>query len=91
MNMRKFIEKREEASIKENVAKYFLHYHDQAINIRDNFRTLLLKETWGDVNVFNTFVDGEVTKYLQEQAYCPFSVCIALRKKIEEKRSRFGK
>jgi hypothetical protein len=85
MNMKKLIEKREEALIKNDVAKYFLHYHNQVINIRDNFRTLLLKETWGDINVFNIFVEGEVAKYLQEQAYCPFSVCIALRKKIEEK------
>ena len=71
--------------MKNDVAKYFLHYHNQVINIRDNFRTLLLKETWGDINVFNIFVEGEVAKYLQELAYCPFSVCIALRKKIEEK------
>lgn len=85
MNMKKLIEKREEALIKNDVAKYFLHYHNQVINIRDNFRTLLLKETWGDINVFNIFVEGEVAKYLQELAYCPFSVCIALRKKIEEK------
>lgn len=84
-NMRKLIEKREEESIKDAVAKYFLHYHNQEINIREKFKNLSLKETWGEINVFNNFVNSEVTKYIQEQSYCPFSVCIALRKKIEEK------
>ncbi|MFA5455772.1 MAG: hypothetical protein WC272_10705 [Sulfurimonas sp.] len=84
-NMRKLIEKRDNAIIKDDVAKYFLHYHNETINIRENFRTLLLKETWGDVSIFNGFIDGEIDKYIQEQTYCPFSVCIALRKKIEEK------
>ena len=83
-NMRKLIEKREDITIKEEVAKYFLHYHDQTINIREEFRALSLKETWGDVSVFNDFIWNEVKKYIQNEPYCPFSVSIGLRKKIEE-------
>lgn len=83
-NMRKLIEKREDITIKKEIAKYFLHYHNQAINIREEFRALSLKETWGDVSVFNDFISNEVTKYIQDEPYCPFSVSIGLRKKIEE-------
>lgn len=83
-NMRKLIEKREDATIKEEIAKYFLHYHDQTINIREKFQALSLKETWGDVSVFNYFIWNEVNKYIQDESYCPFSVSIGLRKKIEE-------
>lgn len=61
--MKKLIEKREEALIKNDVAKYFLHYHNQGLILEITFVLYCLKK-WGDINVFNIFVEGEVAKYL---------------------------
>ncbi len=81
----KLLKCRNEDSIKEEVSKYLLHYHTEEINKRDDFRSLGLKETWGEGNNFKNYINEEVRKYLNDnEDYDPFAVCCAVRVKIEE-------
>jgi len=78
------LKNRNKDSIKDDVSKYLLHYHTEKINKRDDFRSLGLKETWGEGNNFKNYINEEVEKYLKDEDYDPFAVCCAVRVKIEE-------
>ena len=78
------LKNRNKDSIKEEVSKYLLHYHTEKIDKRDDFRSLGLKETWGEENNFKNYINEEVEKYLKDEDYDPFAVCCAVRVKIEE-------
>lgn len=85
IHFEKLLKCRNEDSIKGDVSKYLLHYHTEEINKRDDFRSLGLKETWGEGNNFKNYIEGEVRKYLNDnEDYDPFAVCCAVRVKIEE-------
>ena len=85
IHFEKLLRARKEDSIKEEVSKYLLHYHTEGINKRDDFRSLGLKETWGEENNFKDYINKEAQKYLQgNKDYDPFAVCCAVRVKIEE-------
>lgn len=78
------LKKRDDSSIKDDVSKYLLHYHPNKINKRTEFRALSIPELWGEIDNFQVFLDNEVRNYLNNQSYCPFAVCGAVRNKIEE-------
>ncbi len=80
----KLLRHREDASIKQDLDKYLLHFHPGRINKRVEFRALGLKELWGEDNNFIQDMNGEVVKYLNNDPYDPFAVCASLRVKIEE-------
>ena len=85
MNIKKLLVKREEETIKDDVAKFLLHYNEGEINQRAQFRKLKLAETWGEGTTFLEHLINEMNKYLRKEAdYDPYSVCIALRIKIEK-------
>lgn len=85
INFEKLLRARKEDSIKDDVSKYLLHYHTEKINKKDDFRSLGLKETWGEENNFKDYINEEAQKYLQgNKSYDPFAVCCAVRVKIEE-------
>ncbi|ATA82067.1 hypothetical protein CGC53_06775 [Capnocytophaga leadbetteri] len=84
IHFEKLLRARKEDSIEEEVSKYLLHYHTEKINKRDDFRSLGLKETWGEGNNFKNYINEEVEKYLKDEDYDPFAVCCAVRVKIEE-------
>lgn len=84
-NFERLLKARKDASIKDAISKYLLHYHTEKINKRDDFRSLGLKETWGEGNNFKNYIEGEVQKYLNDnEDYDPFAVCCTVRVKIEE-------
>lgn len=83
-HMIRLLRNRENATIKEDLDKYLLHYAPGTINKRAEFRALALPETWGEANNFIQHLNNEVTNYLANQPYDPFAVCGALRVKIEE-------
>ena len=83
-NFERLLKVRKEDSIKGEISKYLLHYHTEKINKRDDFRSLGLKETWGEGNNFKNYINEEVEKYLKDEDYDPFAVCCAVRVKIEE-------
>lgn len=78
------IRKRNDTTIKDDVSKYLLHYHPNQISKRTEFRNLSIPELWGENDNFQTFLNDEIAKYLNDQNYCPFAVCGAVRNKIEE-------
>ena len=84
-NVKKLLAKREEETIKDDVAKFLLHYNEGEINQREQFRQLRLAETWGEGTTFLEHLINEMNKYLRkDEDYDPYSVCIALRIKIEK-------
>ena len=84
-NVKKLLSKRGEKTIEDDVAKFLLHYHEGEINQRENFKQLRLAETWGEGTIFLEHLINEMNKYLRKDAdYDPYSVCIALRIKIEK-------
>lgn len=85
VNIKRLLVKREEETIKDDIAKFLLHYNKGEINQRAQFRNLGLAETWGEGTTFLEHLIKEMNKYLRKEAvYDPYSVCIALRLKIEK-------
>ena len=85
VNIKRLLVKREEETIKDDIAKFLLHYNKGEINQRAQFRNLGLAETWGEGTTFLEHLINEMNKYLRKEAdYDPYSVCIALRIKIEK-------
>lgn len=85
-NVKKLLSKRVEETIADDVSKFLLHYNEGEINQRKNFKQLRLAETWGEGTTFLEHLINEVNKYLRKEAdYDPYSVCIALRIKIEKR------
>lgn len=85
VNIKRLLVKREEETIKDDIAKFLLHYNRGEINQRAQFRNLGLAETWGEGTTFLEHLINEMNKYLRKEAnYDPYSVCIALRIKIEK-------
>lgn len=82
--LKKLLQKREDPNIKNDVARYLLHFHPETINKREEFRQLQLKETWGEGAHFSEFIKAEAEKYIRGDAYDPFAVCCAVRNKVEE-------
>lgn len=80
----RLLRNRENPTIKDDVAKYQLHYNIEQINKRTEFRNLGLPELWGEGNNFREFLFTEVDNYLNGRPYCPFGVCGGVRVKIEE-------
>lgn len=80
----KLLTKREEPTIDTDVSKYLFHYHTGHINKRAEFQALGLRETWGENNNFDNYINAELTKYINNQPnYDPFAICCGVRKKIE--------
>ncbi len=85
-NVKKLLSKRVEKTIADDVSKFLLHYNEGEINQRENFKKLRLAETWGEGTTFLEHLINEMNKYLRKEAdYDPYSVCIALRIKIEKR------
>ena len=85
-NVKRLLSKRVEKTIADDVSKFLLHYNEGEINQRENFKLLRLAETWGEGTTFLEHLINEVNKYLRKEAdYDPYSVCIALRIRIEKR------
>lgn len=70
--------------IRNDISKHLLHFEPSHINRRNNFRTLNIRELWGESDNFYQFLFTEVDNYLNGRAFCPFAVCGGVRVKIEE-------
>lgn len=85
-NFKRLILKRSDLSIKPGVDRHHLHYDPAAINLRNEFKALGLKETWGESEIFHVHLESEWKKYLRSQDdYDPFAICCHARVKIEER------
>jgi energy-coupling factor transporter ATP-binding protein EcfA2 len=83
-NLKRLLRNRDNPIIKDDVSKYLFHYNPLKINKRDEFRTLHIRELWGEGDNFRTFINDHRDCYLRGEPYDPFAVCGALRIKIEE-------
>lgn len=81
----KIIENRKDVSIKENLEKYFLHFHKGTIDLTNEFDKLGLNKELGDLQEFKKYIENEFNDYNTDKVYYdPLSVCTFLRIKIEE-------
>ena len=79
------LRKRNETLVETTISKHLLHFHNVQPNQRADFKTLGLREKWGELDHFDQFIEAEIKKYLEDQDdYDPFAVCCAVRKKIEK-------
>lgn len=83
-SMIRLLRNRKNATIETEVDKYLLHYDPGTINKRAEFRTLGIRELWGEGKNFVQYLNTEVNNYLTNQPYDPFAVCGALRVRIEQ-------
>ena len=79
----RLLRNRNDPIIKDDIDKHLLHFHPDEINKREEFRSLGLPELWGEGKKFYQFLYDEVEKYLNNEGFCPFAVCGAVRVKIE--------
>ena len=85
-HFKKLVVNREDTSISPQVDRHHFHFEPAPINLRNEFITLGLKETWGESRVFHAHLHGEWQKYIANQDdYDPFAICCYVRVKIEEK------
>ncbi|MBO1271709.1 hypothetical protein J3L11_08655 [Shewanella sp. 4t3-1-2LB] len=85
-HFRKLILKRSDPSIKAGVDRHHLHFEPSDVNLRNDFKALGLKETWGESVIFHAHLESEWKKYLANQDdYDPFAICCYARVKIEER------
>ena len=85
-HMVNLLKNRNHESIKDDVSKFLLHYHQEQINKRIEFRELSLPETWGEGDNFQNFISEEARKYLETgEGFDPLAVCCAVRKSVEER------
>lgn len=86
--MAQFIGARENPLIKDDIDKFYLHYHPniENIDITENCKQLSINADWGIPQIFKKKVDRELRKYLLEpdKTYDPLAVCVSIRIKIEE-------
>jgi len=68
------------------VDRHHLHFEPSAVNLRNQFKALGLKETWGESAIFHAHLELEWKKYLENQDdYDPFAICCHARVKIEKR------
>lgn len=87
--MKKLLVKREDKTIAEDIrndiAHCLLHYSPSLINRRNDFRSLGLRELWGESTFFLDFLIGETNSYLSGSSdFDPYAVSTAVRIRIEK-------
>jgi len=75
----------ENKELYDKMSNYFFHYNPHPIDISSGYvQENHLKLQWFSGTAMKEFVMGEVNKYLSGQQYDPYSVCIAIRLRVEK-------
>ena len=82
-NLIKIIRNREEPSIEALADKHHFHFNPSHVDLSAEFDGLGLLKQWGESERFHQHIKGQIDKYLNDETYDPFAVCICLRVKIE--------
>lgn len=84
-NMRRLLAKRNDDTVKDEIAKHLLHYSAGEINKRAEFIALGLAELWGESLNFLQYIIVETNKYLANNTdFEPYAVCACVRIRIEK-------
>lgn len=84
-DFRALIAKRTDGTIQASVDRHFLHYDPAPVDIRKEFKTLGLREEWGESTAFQAHTKAEWNKYVNKaENYDPFAVCCFVRVRIEQ-------
>jgi hypothetical protein len=78
------IEKRNNSKIEDALDRYFLHYNIEEKDLSGEFESLNLNKSLGISRNFNSHIEKEFNKYLQNKIADPLSCCAYLRIKIEK-------
>ncbi|PNI02352.1 ATP-binding cassette domain-containing protein [Vibrio diazotrophicus] len=78
------VKNRDDDVIKDDLSKYFFHYHPDNKDLESDFLRLGIKKAWCQSKEFYNNIHDEVKNYLQGIKYDPIAVLFGLRIKIEE-------
>ncbi len=81
----KVLQNREDPSIKDDVAKYFLHYSPQSVDLSTQFAALNLPMDLSKSESFCSKSEEHLERYFEGKKYDPLAVCCAVRRRIEER------
>ena len=70
--------------LKNNISKYLVHYHADQFEFSADLEGLNgVRSSWGKHGKFQTFIEEELNKYKNNQAYDPLAICAITRRTIE--------
>ena len=87
-NMMRLIKRRDELEKVDKdkadlISKYMLHFHTDYTH--DMTEIIKLDTTqWGNIELFKSYCDDQLKKYINGETYDALAVCVALREKIEK-------
>lgn len=84
-DVERVIVKREDPSIREEIARCFLHFTPDKIDLGPQFHALGLASELATSSRFTDYVRGQLMEYIAGKNYDPVAVCCAVRLNIEEK------
>jgi hypothetical protein len=70
--------------IKNDIDRYFLHYHPGNKDLKTQFNTLSLCNAFSTSYLFQQHVTNELNKYLNDEDGDPISICCAVRITLEQ-------
>lgn len=76
---------RDNPVIKDNVSKFFLHFHPDECDLSLEFPGLGISNKIATSVQFNAYVLDQLNRYLSDKNYDPISVCCAVRNLVEKK------
>ncbi len=78
------IKKRENKNVKDDLSKYFMHYHNEEKDISNKINGLGFKKDMGKNKMFYDMLKTELENYKKDEPYKPFGVALGLRIITEE-------
>lgn len=85
-HFRKILLAREDPAIQDKIAKHFLHYSPNAVDLEAEFKALKLHVDWCKSDVFAKFPEREWKKYIAgQEKFDPLAVCCYVRIELERK------
>ncbi|WP_240998444.1 hypothetical protein [Pseudomonas viridiflava] len=82
-SVEKLIIKRFENSIKDQLSKYFLHFHCNDEDLTNEFQTLGMPVGLASSSQFADHCANQLDRYLQGQSFDPLAVCCSVRRRVE--------
>ncbi len=79
----RLIIKRGDKSIEDPVAKFFLHFHHEDMDLSNEFKVLGLPDALSKSSQFANHCGLQLERYIQGKNFDPLAVCSAVRRRVE--------
>ncbi len=75
---------RNKKDVENFLSKYLFHFYPEDIEISEHLKKIGLNNNWETKSCFVNYTLKEKNKYLENEKYNPFAVCVAIRVGIEK-------